>query len=43
MAKSSAEQVEENIRIGKQHVLEPATSDEARERLNLKGLDRIKF
>jgi uncharacterized protein (DUF849 family) len=43
MAKSSAEQVEKIIRIGREHGLEPATPDEAREILNLKGLDQIKF
>jgi len=43
MAKSSAEQVEKIIRIGKEHDLEPATPDEAREILNLKGQDKVKF
>ena len=43
MAKSSAEQVEKIIRIGKEHGLEPATPAEAREILNLKGQDKVKF
>ena len=43
MARSSAEQVEKIIRIGKKHGLEPATPDETREILNLKGKDKVKF
>ena len=43
MAKSSAEQVEKIVRIGKEHGLEPATPDETREILNLKGIDRVKY
>jgi uncharacterized protein (DUF849 family) len=43
MAKNSGEQVEKIIRIGKEHGLEPATPNEAREILNLKGLDKVKF
>lgn len=43
MAKSSAEQVEKIMRIGREHGLEPATPDEAREILNLKGQDKVKF
>jgi uncharacterized protein (DUF849 family) len=43
MAKSSAEHVEKIIRIGKEHGLEPATPEEAREILNLKGGDKVKF
>lgn len=43
MAKSSAEQVEKIVRIGKEHGLEPATPDEAREILHLKGRDKVKF
>ena len=43
MAKSSAEQVRKIIRIGKEHGLEPATPDEAREILNLKGQDKVRF
>ena len=42
MAKSSAEQVEKIIRIGKEQGLEPATPDEAREILSLKGRDKVK-
>jgi len=43
MAKSSAEQVEKIIRIGREHGLEPATPDEAREILHLKGSAKVKF
>jgi uncharacterized protein (DUF849 family) len=43
MAKSSAEQVEKIVRIGKEHGLEPAAPDEAREILNLKGIDGVKY
>jgi hypothetical protein len=43
MAKSSAEQVEKIIRIGKEHGLEPVTPNEVREILNLKGQDKVKF
>jgi uncharacterized protein (DUF849 family) len=43
MAKSNAEQVEKIVRIGKEHGLEPATPDEARETLGLKGLEKVKF
>ena len=43
MAKSSAEQVRKIIRIGEEHGLEPATPAEAREILNLKGQDKVRF
>ena len=43
MAKSSAEQVEKIIRIAKEHGIEPASPDEARQILNLKGLDKVKY
>jgi uncharacterized protein (DUF849 family) len=43
MAKSSAEQVEKIVRIGKEHGLEPATADETRKILNLKGIDGVKY
>ncbi|MGB9442125.1 MAG: 3-keto-5-aminohexanoate cleavage protein [Desulfobacterales bacterium] len=43
MAKSNAEQVEKIVRIGKEHGLEPATPDEARKILNLKGIDKVKY
>ena len=43
MAKSNAEQVEKIVRIGKEHGLEPATPDEAREILDLKGIGRVKY
>jgi len=43
MAKSNAEQVEKIIRIGKEHGMEPATPDEARQILNLKGIEKVAF
>jgi uncharacterized protein (DUF849 family) len=43
LAKSSAEQVEKIIRIAKEHGLEPATPEEARAILNLKGPQAVKF
>ena len=42
-AKSSAEQVEKIVRIAGELGVEPATSDEARQILNLKGLDKVRF
>ncbi len=43
MATSSGQQVEKIVRIGKEHGLEPATPEEAREILNLKGAGKTKF
>jgi uncharacterized protein (DUF849 family) len=43
LAKSSAEQVEKIIRIGKELGVEPATPAEARTILGLKGLDQVNF
>ena len=43
MAQSNAEQVDKIIRIAREHGIEPATPHEAREILNLKGLDQVKF
>ncbi len=43
MAKSSGQQVEKIVRIGKEHGLEPATPDEAREILKLKGVERVRY
>jgi uncharacterized protein (DUF849 family) len=43
LAKSSAEQVEKAVRITRELGLEPATSDEAREILGLKGIDKVKY
>jgi uncharacterized protein (DUF849 family) len=43
MATSSGQQVEKIVRIGKEHGLEPATPQEAREMLNLKGIEKIRF
>jgi uncharacterized protein (DUF849 family) len=42
-AKSNAEQVEKIIRIAKELGIEPATPNEAREILGLKGLDKVDF
>ena len=43
LAKSNAEQVEKIIRIARELELEPATPQEAREILKLKGLDKVNF
>jgi uncharacterized protein (DUF849 family) len=43
MAKSSAQQVEKIIRIAKELGLEPATPDEARAILGLKGIEQVRF
>ena len=43
MAQSSGEQVEKIIRIGREHGQEPATPDEVREILGLKGIDSVKY
>ena len=43
MAQTNAEQVEKIIRIAREHGIEPATPDEAREILGLKGLEKVKF
>ncbi|MCG2776449.1 MAG: 3-keto-5-aminohexanoate cleavage protein [Desulfobacterales bacterium] len=43
LAKSNAEQVEKIIRIARELELEPATPQEAREILGLKGLDKVDF
>lgn len=43
MAKSSAEQVEKIIRIAREHDLEPATPEEARAILHLKGPKAVKY
>ena len=43
MAESNAQQVEKIIRIAREHGIEPATPDEAREILGLKGLEKVKF
>ena len=42
-AKSSAEQVEKIVRIARELGVEPATSEEARQISNLKGLDKVRF
>ncbi len=43
MARSNAEQVEKIIRIARELGIEPATPDDAREILGLKGLDKVNF
>ena len=43
MAKSNAEQVEKIIRIARELGIEPATPDEARQTLGLKGLGEVEF
>ena len=43
IAKSSGEQVEKIIRIGREHGMEPATPGQARKIFGLKGLDSVKF
>jgi uncharacterized protein (DUF849 family) len=43
MAESSADQVERVVRIAKELSIEPATPDEARQMLGLKGLDKVNF
>jgi len=43
LAKSNADQVRKIIRIARELELEPATPDEAREILGLKGLDHVAF
>ena len=43
MATSSGQQVEKIVRIAKEHGLEPATPEEARQVLNLKGLEMVKY
>ncbi len=43
MAKSNAEHVEKIIRIARELGLEPATPDEGREILGLKGLDKVAY
>ena len=43
LAKSNAEQVEKIVRIARELDCEPATPDEARQILGLKGLDKVDF
>jgi uncharacterized protein (DUF849 family) len=42
-AKSNAAQVEKMVRIARELGIEPATPDEAREILGLKGIDQVSF
>jgi len=43
LAASSGQQVEKIVRIAKEHGLEPATPEEARKVLNLKGVEKTRF
>jgi uncharacterized protein (DUF849 family) len=43
LAKSSAEQVEKIVRIMRELSLEPATPDEARTILGLKGMSKVNY
>jgi len=43
MAKSNAEQVAKMVRIAKEFGVEPATPDEARKILGLKGIDEVNY
>jgi uncharacterized protein (DUF849 family) len=43
MAKSNAEQVEKMIRIAGEFDIEPATPDDVRQMLGLKGLDKVNY
>ena len=43
MATSSGEQVAKIVRIAAEHGMEPATPEEARQMMGLKGLDKVKF
>ncbi len=43
MAESNADHVKKIIRIGREFGIEPATADEARKILGLKGLDKVGF
>jgi uncharacterized protein (DUF849 family) len=43
LARSSAEQVERIVRIAKEMSIYPATPDEARALLNLKGMDKVNY
>ena len=43
LSKSNAEQVKKIVRIGREFDFEPATPDEARQMLGLKGLDKVNW
>jgi len=43
MAKSNAEQVTKIVRIAREFGIEPATPDEARKILGLKGIDKVNY
>ena len=42
-AKSNGEQVEKIVRIAREFGIEPATPDEGRKILSLKGLDKVAY
>ena len=43
MAKSNAEQVAKIVRIARELGIDPATPDEARQILGLKGIDKVNY
>jgi uncharacterized protein (DUF849 family) len=43
MQLSAPQQVEKIIRIGKEHGMEPASPEEARKILKLKGIEKVAF
>ena len=43
MAESNADQVEKIVRIARELGIEPASPDDARQILGLKGLDKVKY
>jgi uncharacterized protein (DUF849 family) len=43
LAKSNADQIKKITRIGRELGVEPATPDEARQILGLKGLDQVAY
>jgi uncharacterized protein (DUF849 family) len=43
LARNSAEQVERMLNIAREMSIEPATPDEARKMLNLKGMDKVNY
>jgi len=43
MAKSNAEQVAKMVRVSRELGIEPATPDDARKILGLKGIEKVKY
>jgi uncharacterized protein (DUF849 family) len=43
LARSSAEQVQKIVNIAKELSIKPATPDDVREMLNLKGIDKVNY